>query len=105
MREGVVHEVDARLVGVVPPRRFLAHHHGHGVVGDGRAAIDLLVGFHHAAVGQLRTGHVRRDDFHHGSFGLGRFLEIGDYLRVGALGDVDAQLAALEAAGAVLDDR
>ncbi len=105
MGEGVVDEVDA---GLVEPELLgcrLAHHQRHGVVNDRGTAIDLLVGGHHLAIGELGPRDMRSDDLDHRSGAGRRGLQRLDHPGLAAFGDVNAQLAALEAVGAVLEDR
>ena len=77
----------------------------HGVVQDGRAAVDLLVGWHQLSVAGDDTADLRSDELDERSFGAWPPRRSDAKQRcIGAVGDEGADLAAGEAVRPVEDD-
>ena len=76
----------------------------HGVVEDGWAAVDLLVGWHELSVAGDDAADLWGDEFDECPFGGRRLAQRRQQRRVGAVGDQRADLAAGEAVRPVEDD-
>ena len=102
--EGVGDEVARRRMLQQCPCPRLRRQHCDCVVEHGRAAIDHLLGLDPAAVARLHAADRGRDDLgQRAGLGHGRLQRL-QQRGVGAVGHQDAELAAFEALGSVLDD-
>ncbi len=78
--------------------------HHDGVVQDGGAAVDVLIGWDECAVGDGGTADLGGDDLEHRSFGLDRSTQRGQDGGLGAVSDKGSDLAAGEGRWTVVED-